>query len=259
MDWINLEEQLQTRVEDVCRHLLPNGRREGREWVVGNLAGEAGNSLKINVAGKLGIWRDFASNEGGKSLLSLWLKVRNLPKFGAAMDEAKQFLGITDDYQTRFKQPPAPASMANAPDDSAWKAVADTWAKCAPLVEGGPVWQYLVEKRKLGPAALVALDVRELYSNGQWTIVFPYYAAPCDEKPAVPLGQPRPEWLKFELLERPGGKKKEWTTKQPEKSLFGVQLWEHPLFAKCQDVLLCEGEKEVLAFATYGCNAWGMF
>jgi twinkle protein len=72
------------------------------------------------------------------------------------------------------------------------------------------------------------------------------------------LGQPAPEWLKFELLDRPGGKKKEWTTKQPEKSLFGVQLSEHPLFAKCQHVVLCEGEKDAVAWATYGCNAWGI-
>ena len=258
MDWTDIEAKLQGRVEDVCRHLLPNGRRDGAEWVVGSLAGEAGASLKINLAGKLGIWRDFASDQGGKSLLSLWMKARNLPKFGVAVVEAKQFLGIADDYQTRFKQHPSPTAAAGAPDDSAWKSTAETWAKCEPLLEGGLVWQYLVEKRKLDPAALAAFDVREFNSRGQWALVFPYYAAPSEEKPSVSLVQPAPEWLKFELLDRPGGKKKEWTTKQPEKSLFGVQLSEHPIFAKCQHVVLCEGEKDALAWATYGCFDWGM-
>ena len=257
MDWTDIEAKLCERAEDVCRHLFPAGAREGGEWVVGSVAGEAGKSLKINLTGKVGLWRDFAGDKGGKTLLSLWLHARNLPKFGKAVQEAKQFLGIADDYQKRVQAYPQPAP-SERPDDSDWRAVAEVWAKCQPPVEGGPVWKYLTETRRLDPSVVETYGVRELLSNRQWAMVFPYFAAPSEETPVVPLGTPAPEWLKFELVDRPQGKKKEWTSKAPEKSLFGVQLAQHAIFAKCRHVLLCEGEKDALSWATYGCAQWGI-
>ena len=273
MDWTDIEAKLVERAEDVCRHLFPNGKREGAEFVVGSLAGEAGNSLKVNLTGKVGVWRDFAGDKGGKSLMSLWLQAKNLPKFGAAVVDAKKYLGIADDFQKRVQAYPAPGRATDltrqdghAPDDSAWKNVTETWAKCQPLTEGGPVYRYLTETRKLDPLAIEAFGVREFISHGKWAMVFPYFHTPTEEKPivvrpggaAAPPYQATPEWLKFELLERPNGKKREWTSKAPEKSLFGVQLAEHPLFAKCRHVLLCEGEKDAMAWATYGCAEWSI-
>lgn len=265
MDWTDIEAKLVERVEEVCRHLFPNGKREGAEFVVGSLSGEAGHSLKVNLTGKVGVWRDFAGEKGGKSLMSLWLHARNLPKFGAAVVEAKKYLGIADDFQKRIHAYPSArpvsgdGSAAQPPDDSAWKSVAEIWAKCQPLVPGGPVHQYLTETRKLDPGVVEAFGVREFISFGKWAMVFPYHSTPTEEKPLVITATaPVPEWLKFELLERPEGKKKEWTSKAPEKSLFGVQLAGHPLFAKCRHVLLCEGEKDAMAWASYGCSEWGI-
>lgn len=274
MDWTDIEAKLQERSEEVCRHLFPNGKREGAEFVVGSLAGEAGNSLKINLTGKLGIWRDFAGDKGGKSLMSLWLQARNLPKFGAAVVAAKQFLGIADDFQKRVAAYPdsgprgtrPSAGEGHAPDDSAWKSVAESWAKCQPLTPGGPVSNYLTEVRKLDPAVIEACGVREFISFGKWAMVFPYYPTPSVDgggaqgtaRPTLPGATTLPEWLKFELLDRPNGKKKEWTSKAPEKSLFGVQLAEHAMFSRCRHVLICEGEKDMMAWATYGCAEWGI-
>ena len=260
MDWTDIEAKLCEDPEKVCRHLLPNGKREGGEWCVGSVAGEAGHSCKVNLAGKVGKWKDFAGDKGGKTLLSLWMHVRNLPKFGYAMKEAKALLGIADDFQNRVRpasQEARATDPSRQPDDSAWKAVAETWAKCSPLTAGGPVWKYLTETRRLDGAVLTAWDVREFISHGQWAMVFPYFAVPSEEKPVLPAAA-LPEWLKFELLDRPGGKKKEWTSKAPEKSLFGVQLAGHPFFKKARHVLICEGEKDALAWATYGCAEWGV-
>ena len=262
MDWTDIEARLCERVEDVCRHLFPNGKRDGAEYVVGSLAGEAGQSLKINLTGKLGLWKDFAGDRGGKTLLSLWLLARNLPKFGQAVLEAKEFLGIRNDFQKRVVAYGTPARgdarpTTEKPDDSAWKAVAEVWARCAPLVEGDAQWLYLVELRKLDPAVLQLFDVRGCLSNGRPVMVFPYYAPPGDE-PAFVIEKkaPVPDWLKFELVDRVDGKKREWTTRAPEKSLYGVQVGEHALFRKCRNVLICEGEKDAMAWATFGCAKW---
>lgn len=262
MDWTDVETRLQEQVEEVCRHLLPNGRREGAEWVCGSIEGEPGNSLKINLAGKVGTWRDFAGEKGGKNLLGLWCSVRH-QEFKKSIVEAKNFLGIRDDFERRVKSYGQTAGAAPDRHESAWKPVAEVWAKCNPITTGGPVYQYLVGQRRIEPAVLEWYDVRETISHGQWAMVFPYYAPEEDEDQAVRQlvaegtpGTPIPAWLKFELLDRPGGKKKEWTTRGPEKSLFGIQVARQKAFQKARHVLLSEGEKDALSWASFGCGFW---
>lgn len=65
---------------------LPNGRREGHEWCVGSLRGEAGRSLKINL--RTGRWCDFAAGDGGGDPVSLAAAL-----FGKTQGEACRALG----------------------------------------------------------------------------------------------------------------------------------------------------------------------
>jgi hypothetical protein len=55
----------------ILRRWLPNGRREGCEWVVRNptRSDRRPGSFKINV--KTGVWADFASGASGGDLTSL--------------------------------------------------------------------------------------------------------------------------------------------------------------------------------------------
>jgi twinkle protein len=261
MDWTDIEARLRARVEDVCRHLFPNGKREGGEWVVGSLAGEAGKSLKINLAGKLGVWRDFAGESGGKSLLSLWMHAKQCAKFGAAVCEAKEFLGIRDDFEKRVRPYGSSAGRTAAAlqqDDSTWRAVADLWARCEPLTDKDPQWDYLVKTRKLAPEALEVFQVRGCLSNGRAVMVFPYFVPPEEDAFVLEKKAAIPAWLKFELVARVDGKKREWTSKAPDKILYGMQMAEHPLGKRCRDVLICEGEKDAMAWASYGCMEWGI-
>ncbi len=257
MDWTDIEARLCEHAEEVCRYLLPNGKRLAGEYMVGSLAGEAGESLRINIAGHAGKWADFADSgkRGGKTLISLWCAVRHKP-FRDCIREAKEFLGIRDDYERRIK--PVEKKAAAGPEESTWKAVQETWANCQPLTEGGPVWNYLVNVRRIEPAVLQWLDIREMISRNAWIMVFPYYPQPPDED-FVPLAGPvQPEWLKFEALDRPHGKKREWTTRSPKKSLFGAQLFGHPEFKEVKDLLICEGEKDAMSWTTYGAQTWGV-
>ena len=263
MTWRDIESHLAARAEDVCRHLFPNGKRDGAEYVVGDLDGNEGKSTKINLGGKVGVWRDFAGDTGGKTLLSLWMHATRAATFGAAVVEAKRWLGLADDRpgdRVRAAAPlQRPPAAADKPDDSGWKAVAEVWARCTPLTEGGPVWNYLVEARRIEPQVLAAYDVREYLVHGKWAMVFPYFALPDVDETIVTLKKTAaPAWLKFEALDRVDGKKREWTSRAPEKSLFGVQLDAHPAFRRCRHVLICEGEKDALTWATYGCAEWGV-
>ncbi|HLG87050.1 MAG TPA: toprim domain-containing protein [Alphaproteobacteria bacterium] len=53
----------------LCQHLLAAGVREGAEWRVGSLAGEAGRSMAVHLHGsRAGIWSDFSTGETGDAL-----------------------------------------------------------------------------------------------------------------------------------------------------------------------------------------------
>lgn len=89
-----LSDLLWAQVDRVAPHLLPNGKKDGHEWVAGNVHGDKGNSLKVNLNGKKK-WADFAEGDGG-DMLDLWMACRGI-NLHQAMQEAKAFIGIRDD------------------------------------------------------------------------------------------------------------------------------------------------------------------
>ena len=89
----DLSAQLALRAEDVCRHYLPQGTKNGRFWQVGNTAGDPGQSLFVHLTGRSqGKWRDAATNESG-DMLDLIQATGRFQKMTEAMDEARHFLG----------------------------------------------------------------------------------------------------------------------------------------------------------------------
>ena len=110
--------RLAERAEALCRHLLPEGRRDGAEWRCGSVKGEAGKSLGVHLNGaKAGRWADFATGEGG-DLLDLIEAVLNLDTAGA-IGWAKNWLGIGDNE--RPPPTPRPAPKAEKQDERAAK------------------------------------------------------------------------------------------------------------------------------------------
>src|SRR5260370_26620617 len=62
-----LAQRLARSAEAVCRHYLSNGRREGRYWLVGDVANTPGRSLYVRLHGPLsgkraaGKWTEYVS------------------------------------------------------------------------------------------------------------------------------------------------------------------------------------------------------
>jgi hypothetical protein len=93
-----LKLDLSCSIRSFCLHFFPNGKYYGGEYAVGSLNGEPGNSLKICITGKkAGMWKDFATNEGGNNLLDLLCKMRG-GDFRAACKEASNWLNNPDHY-----------------------------------------------------------------------------------------------------------------------------------------------------------------
>ena len=110
----DISHRLADQAEILCRELLPNGRKDGLEWRVGSVNGEAGNSLGVRLVGdKAGIWGDFNGGEHKGDMLDLIQAVKGLDK-GEAVHWAKARLGI-DNNPFSLPAPHAASVPARAP------------------------------------------------------------------------------------------------------------------------------------------------
>jgi len=134
----------------LCHFLLPNGRREGAEWRVGSVQGEAGKSLGVHLAGeKIGIWSDFAGGSSG-DLLDLIQACQGLDK-GGAVSWAKDWLSIGDGTVASLR--PWPRTQSNEPprqDNSNGRLALEIWHASQPAA-GTLVETYLRARRIVLP------------------------------------------------------------------------------------------------------------
>ncbi|MFY9968949.1 MAG: hypothetical protein WAK41_06005 [Roseiarcus sp.] len=80
-------------LEAVCRRLLPDGRREGSEFVARNprRGDRRPGSFKINL--RTGMWADFASGDKGRDPVSLVAFIEDCRQGEAALKLARM-LGV---------------------------------------------------------------------------------------------------------------------------------------------------------------------
>ncbi len=57
--------------EPILEELYPDGQINGEEFVIGNIQGDAGSSMNINIGSKAGVWYDHTTGEGGKGAVYL--------------------------------------------------------------------------------------------------------------------------------------------------------------------------------------------
>ena len=71
-----LNKDLVNKIDSLLKNWFPNGTKIGGEYCIGDLSGKAGNSLKINLSN--GKWCDFATEDKGGDLISLYAAIHNL-------------------------------------------------------------------------------------------------------------------------------------------------------------------------------------
>ena len=134
---------LGARAEDVCRRYLPNGRRQGRYWICGDLDGARGRSLfvRLSGSGKPGGWTDAATGQHG-DLLDLIRSRINAPTLRAALDEARAFLALEPTPACPGRDPGGlPTGGSDAPYD-ATEAARRLWQRCR-AIDGSHAERYL--------------------------------------------------------------------------------------------------------------------
>ncbi len=110
----DLARRLARNAEAVCHHYLSNGRREGRYWLVGDVANTKGRSLFVRLSGPdhgkgaAGHWTDSATGQHG-DLLDLIALNRGFDRLRDTLDEARTFLALPpDQIAPRQERLPAP-------------------------------------------------------------------------------------------------------------------------------------------------------
>lgn len=107
-----LARRLADQAEAVCRHYLPNGRRQGNYWTVGDVRNAPGRSMFVRLRsspkGPPGKWKDAATGEHG-DLLDVIRESLGLVDFKDVAGEARSFLAMppsvlprTTDHSTRL-------------------------------------------------------------------------------------------------------------------------------------------------------------
>ena len=182
-----LADELREQIEALVLDLLPNGRRQGCEWVVGSLAGEPGRSLSIRLTGhRAGVWKDFAGGAGGDALDLVAACI-----FGGNLHEAigwaRQWLGH-DDPRGRTvavrrvahgAAPARPSAEADAAArEKAQEAARRKFAGCQHRIKDTPADHYL-RQRGIDLASLGRQPGRLAYHPALWC------AETADRRPAM--------------------------------------------------------------------------
>lgn len=107
-----LASALLDRAEQLVERWLPGGERVGREYKCADLCGGAGASCSVNLV--TGVWKDFATDEGGGDLIDLYAAIHGLPKGKAAVQVARDE-GLEDVAGVRREGAPPPAGTPAPP------------------------------------------------------------------------------------------------------------------------------------------------
>ena len=140
---------LAARAEDVCRHYLPGGSRQGRFWIAGDKDGTPGRSLyvRLHPPGTPGKWNDAATAEHG-DLLDIIRHRSGASTLRDTLAEARRFLAL-----------PASAALSNTPAaDDTYDSVAAArriWQHCKPIANSHA--QAYLQARGIAPRPLTAL------------------------------------------------------------------------------------------------------
>lgn len=215
-----ISQMLADRCLDVCELLLPNGRRNGAEWCVGNIDGEAGQSLRVHIGGdKSGVWKDFASDAGG-DLIDLIMAVKDCTKV-QAVKAAEEFLGIKSEppkftkVEHSYKAPEKPRGMVNV---------------------SGELMGWF-NARGISEQTVRDFKVGMIVAPGKAPVmVFPYFV------------EGKLTFLKYRPM---GNKHGMWTSKDSRPCLYGWQCFPE----NSRSVVIVEGELDAMALHEAGVAA----
>lgn len=139
IDFTGLGAALLDRLDQLLPMWLPGGCRNGPEYECADLSGGAGKSCKVNV--HTGRWADFASDDAGGDLISLYAAIKGVNN-GKAARLIMEELGWAKPRQPHHIPAPAapPLKLASAQrSDRVSAPQRTTWTPIVPVPPTAPV------------------------------------------------------------------------------------------------------------------------
>lgn len=234
-DITDIKDSLARNALAVCQTYLPNGKRSGNYWIVGDINGNKGKSLYVRLQGRAGKWTDSATAEHG-DLLDIIKAARGLTHFQEILDEARRFLAMPQ------PEPPAPPPAAMQTNKST--AARRLFAASKPIF-GTQAEHYLRARAITGPLDYEALRFHPRcyhYTEAGDLLTFPALIAAITD-PAEQFAGLHRTWLS---LDQP--------TKAPledPRRAMGNMIGNAVRFGIARDVLIAgEGLETVLTLRT---------
>lgn len=257
-----LADALLARVDQLVPAWLPGGVQRGHEYACGSLSGGSGSSCSVNLT--TGRWADFAADEKGNDLVSLYAAINGLTMGKAAVQVAREegledVAGVLPARADGEPAAPKPVRPAPEPKPAKTSNTDEGWTTVAPVPESAPAATFRHQYRAPGDiqhtaaywidGALYGYVVRFGTSDGgKETLPYTWCTSARD-------GASRWHW-------------KQWDEPRPLYFPGGVS----PLVAGMPTVVLVEGEKKAGILQTLldasaqgvylvaswagGCKAW---
>lgn len=117
----DLTEALARNAEAVCRNYLPDGQRQGRYWMIGDVRGTPGQSMFVRLKGPnrgkgaAGKWTDAATGEHG-DLLDIIRETCGLVDFKDVAEEARRFLSLPQPEPSNDAKPRSASVPTGSPE-----------------------------------------------------------------------------------------------------------------------------------------------
>lgn len=131
INFVALADALLSRADTLVAAWLPGGVQRGHEYVCASLSGGTGTSCSVNLVN--GKWSDFANEDRGGDLVSLYAAINGLTMGKAAVQLAREegledVAGVQPARAGSPSEPPraprpAPAPVAKPKEDEGWKTV----------------------------------------------------------------------------------------------------------------------------------------
>ena len=100
IDFDEVKRQLLGISEQLMMDWYPDGKRQGKEYVVGDVTGNPGTSLSVNL--EEGVWNDFAGEESGSDLVALYAAKEGIGQVEAAKVLIEKY-ALSGDAEERTK------------------------------------------------------------------------------------------------------------------------------------------------------------
>lgn len=109
VDFKETAARLTANLSFIIPDIVPGGELSGREYKAASILGGKGKSFSINI--ETGVWKDFATNQAGGDVISLYAEINNLSQLDSAKQLSERYLSdtpkITINYPTTKKKPAA--------------------------------------------------------------------------------------------------------------------------------------------------------